>query len=205
MTNVIAVEKSLSEETKKVSRPYLGESLWNNENVVAIIFIHILHLSITSQKAWFGLEARIYCEVQGARGIIQSWQKRQKVAEVRSRNQENWFTNNSKENWSVSSNRLRWVCSFVVHRQYPHNSRLAFWRENSETVLKYGNKGSQCCSKSYPWAYCPSVSKLLQWCGLRTKESQHPIESFQSMFRILEEISARFGLFQLPVPKLLTN
>ena len=30
------------------------------------------HLSITSRKAWFGLEAGIYCEVQSARGIIQS-------------------------------------------------------------------------------------------------------------------------------------
>ena len=37
MTNVIAIEKSLLEETKKVSRLYLGESC----DVVAISFIRI--------------------------------------------------------------------------------------------------------------------------------------------------------------------
>ena len=37
--NVIPVEKSLPEETKNVSRLYLGKSLWNDENIDAIIRI----------------------------------------------------------------------------------------------------------------------------------------------------------------------
>ena len=57
------------------------------------------HLSIASRKAWFGLKAGIYCVVWSARGIIQSWQKTQNLAEIRSRNWENWF----KKNWSVPS------------------------------------------------------------------------------------------------------
>ena len=34
-------EKSLPEETKKDSRCYLGETLWNDKNVVAIILIRM--------------------------------------------------------------------------------------------------------------------------------------------------------------------
>ena len=87
---------------------------------------------------------------------------------------------------NLSRYRLNIARRYVAHHQYPHNSGLAFRRENSETVLKHWNKGSQFYSKSYPWANCLSVSKLLQWCGLLTNESQHAIESSQCMFRIHE-------------------
>ena len=77
--------------------------------------------------------------------------------------------------------------------------------ENSKTALKYGIKVPNVVRSLIPEHI---VLQYLKYCSdvdFLPKESQHAIESSQCMFRIQEEISARFGLFQPPAPKLLTN